>query len=387
MFYRKFQAVMAATILLAAFPFYASAQDKNLKPIEKGIDMEVVFCVDTTGSMGGLIEGAKVKVWSIVNEIIKQKPAPNIKIGLIAYRDQGDSYVTQVFDLSEDLDATYKNLMTFSANGGGDTPEHVNKALDDAVTQIKWSEGPAALKVIYLVGDAPPHMDYNDGFDYRKTTENAVKKYIYINTIRCGNDETAGAAWQEIARLGEGKFFSIDATGGMLAIATPMDKELAELGSKLTSTMLAYGEKGEGKLKEMESMDAVMEAPASPSIAVAGAARAELKADKGFSGKNSKDGEYDLLEAIKANSVKLEDVKAEDLPEEMRKMTLEEKKKHLADKEKEREEVKTRIAELSKKRAEYIQDEMKKLNANDENAFDKIVVKNLQEMIQKKQTK
>lgn len=385
MFYRKFQAVIAAAILLAAFPFSVSAQDKNLKPIEKGIDMEIVFCVDTTGSMGGLIEGAKVKVWSIVNEIIKQKPTPNIKIGLIAYRDQGDSYVTQVFDLSEDLDATYKNLMTFSAGGGGDTPEHVNKALDDAVTQIKWSEGSGALKVIYLVGDAPPHMDYNDGFDYHKTTENAVKKYIYINTIRCGNDEMAGAAWQEIARLGEGKFFSIDATGGMLAIATPMDKELAELGSKLTSTMLAYGDVGAAKMREMKDMDKAMEAPASPSVAVAGAARAELKADKGFS--DSKDGEYDLLEAVKANSVKLEEVKTEDLPEEMRKMTLEEKKKHLADKEKEREEVKNRIAELSKKRAEYIQDEMKKLNANDENAFDKIVVKNLQEMIQKKQTK
>ncbi|MBI5359008.1 MAG: VWA domain-containing protein [Planctomycetes bacterium] len=384
MFYSKIQAAIATAILLASLPFSASAQDKIVKPIEKGIDMEIVFCVDTTGSMGGLIEGAKVKVWSIVNEIIKQKPTPSIKIGLIAYRDQGDSYVTQVFDLSDDLDATYKNLLTFSANGGGDTPEHVNKALDDAVTQIKWSEGPDALKVIYLVGDAPPHMDYNDGFDYHKTTENAVKKYIYINTIRCGNDETAGAAWQEIARLGEGKFFSIDATGGMIAITTPMDKELTELSSKLTSTLLAYGDAGEAKMKDMEKMDETMSAPASSSMVVAGAARAELMADKGFSGKDS---EYDLLEAVKANSVKLEEVKPEDLPEEMRKMTLDEKKTYLTEKEKEREAVKTKIAELSKKRAEYIQDEMKKLNANDENAFDKVVVKNLQEMIQKKQTK
>ena len=58
----------------------------------------------TTGSMGGLIEGAKQKIWSISNQIAGGKPAPQLKIGLVAYRDRKDAYVTKVFDLTEDLD-------------------------------------------------------------------------------------------------------------------------------------------------------------------------------------------------------------------------------------------------------------------------------------------
>src|SRR5262245_23739862 len=82
--------------------------------------VEVVFCLDTTGSMGGLIEGAKQKIWSISNQIASGKPTPDLKIGLVAYRDKGDAYVTKVTDLSDDLDAVHGNLKTFQAQGGGE---------------------------------------------------------------------------------------------------------------------------------------------------------------------------------------------------------------------------------------------------------------------------
>src|SRR5262245_22352391 len=84
--------------------------------------VEVVFCLDTTGSMGGLIEGAKAKIWSICNQIAGGKPTPDLKVGLVAYRDKGDEYVTKVFDLSDDLDAIHGHLKTFKAAGGGDIP-------------------------------------------------------------------------------------------------------------------------------------------------------------------------------------------------------------------------------------------------------------------------
>src|SRR6266446_1989275 len=101
--------------------------------------IEVVFCLDTTGSMGGLIEGAKAKIWSICNQIAGGKPTPDLKVGLVAYRDRGDQYITKVFDLTDDLDAIHGHLKGFTANGGGDAPESVNQALDDAVHKIKWS--------------------------------------------------------------------------------------------------------------------------------------------------------------------------------------------------------------------------------------------------------
>src|SRR5215203_5968725 len=76
-------------------------------PGPKKVNVEVVFCLDTTGSMGGLIDGAKAKIWSICNQIAGGKPTPDLKVGLVAYRDKGDEYVTKVFDLSDDLDAVH----------------------------------------------------------------------------------------------------------------------------------------------------------------------------------------------------------------------------------------------------------------------------------------
>ncbi len=150
--------------------------------------VEVVFCLDTTGSMGGLIEGAKQKIWAISNQIAGGKPTPDLKVGLVAYRDRGDAYITKVFDLTDDLDAIHGHLKGFQAAGGGDGPESVNQALDDAVNKIKWSTDKETLRIIFLVGDAPPHMDYADDVKYPDTCKKAVSQGIIINTIQCGND-------------------------------------------------------------------------------------------------------------------------------------------------------------------------------------------------------
>ena len=101
--------------------------------------VEVVFVLDTTGSMGGLIAAAKDKIWSIANTLATADPAPQIRMGLVGYRDRGDAYVTLATPLSDDLDAVYTQLMQFQADGGGDGPESVNQALYEAVTRPDWS--------------------------------------------------------------------------------------------------------------------------------------------------------------------------------------------------------------------------------------------------------
>ena len=116
--------------------------------------------LDSTGSMGGLIEGAKQKIWSIANSIIAQKPTPEVRIGLVTYRDRGDEYVTLKFDLTADIDTVFGNLQSFTADGGGDDDESVNQALREAVTGLSWTADKEVLKIIFLVGDYPPHMDY-----------------------------------------------------------------------------------------------------------------------------------------------------------------------------------------------------------------------------------
>src|SRR5258706_14307300 len=100
--------------------------------------IEVCFVLDTTGSMGGLIEGAKQKIWSIANEMISAQPTPELKLGLIGYRDRGDEYVVKSFSLTDDIDAIYGHLREFQAGGGGDAPESVNDPLAEALHKMPW---------------------------------------------------------------------------------------------------------------------------------------------------------------------------------------------------------------------------------------------------------
>ncbi|MBI3854648.1 MAG: VWA domain-containing protein [Planctomycetes bacterium] len=347
----------------------AAAQDPVVKP-ETPPQVEVVFVLDTTGSMGALLSGAKKKIWAIASEIARGKPSPRLKIGLVAYRDKGDAYVTKVTDLSEDLDKVYGELLTFQAQGGGDTPENVRQGLHDALTKIAWSQDKATLRIMFLVGDAPPHLDYTDVPKVEELCLTAVKAGIIINTVRCGPDPETGRIWKEIADKSEGNFFTIDQTGGVIAVATPFDKELGELSDKLGGTVLAFGDgrrkaavaSGEAKAREYASD-----------------AKADRAVAKAASTRHSED---DLIDALREKRVKLEEVKEEQLPEELKKMTPEERKAHLEKKAKEREELRAKIVELSKKRDEFLAEELKKRGAKD--SFDSSVLEALSEQAGRK---
>ena len=202
--------------------------------------VEVAFVLDTTGSMGGLIDGAKRRIWSIARRIGEGRPRPDLRIALVGYRDLGDEYVTRVHDLSGDMDEVYQNLSAFNADGGGDTPEHVSRALHDAVHRISWSQG-TGLRVIFLVGDAPPHVDYQDGFDYHRHVAEARQRGIVVETVLCGGDVQAAAVWQQIAALGQGHYAQIDGQGGMPVAVTPVDADLARLNGALAATVVAGG--------------------------------------------------------------------------------------------------------------------------------------------------
>lgn len=202
--------------------------------------VEVAFVLDTTGSMGGLIEGAKRRIWEVARRIGEGRPRPELRIALVGYRDQGDAYVTRVHDFSGDMDAVYANLSAFEAGGGGDWPEHVSRAMSDAVHRVSWSQG-EALRIIFLVGDAPPQVGYQDGFDYRRHAREARARGIVVETIQCGPAQDTAGFWREIAQLGMGHYAQIDGQGGMPARITPVDAELAKLNAELAGTVVAAG--------------------------------------------------------------------------------------------------------------------------------------------------
>src|SRR3954470_16782329 len=128
-------ACFAAVLATTAFAGTDDASRVRPKPI-----VEVGFVLDTTGSMGPLIEGAKRKIWSIATAIIDANPDAEVRMGLVAYRDIGDEYVTRTFNLTTDIQDLYAKLLEFKAQGGGDWPESVNEALETGVTKLSWTQ-------------------------------------------------------------------------------------------------------------------------------------------------------------------------------------------------------------------------------------------------------
>jgi Mg-chelatase subunit ChlD len=350
-----------AALALVASP--ALGQEKKGKPAEgkkSGPEVEVVFCLDTTGSMGGLIDAAKSKIWAICNQIAGGKPTPRLRVGLVAFRDRGDAYVTKVHDLTDDLDAVYANLMAFKAEGGGDFPESVNQALNESVTKIGWGKGKRTLKIIFLVGDAPPHMDYPDDVKYPQTCKLAVTKDIIINTIQCGDHPETKKYWQEICRLAEGSYVQIDAKGGpIVAVATPFDDELAKINTELARSTLTYGRR-EHRAKGDARKEAVLAMPkaAAADRAAFSGRTATAPSGPGMGGFGGGfaplSGTYDLLSAVKDGKVKLKELKKDELPEEMKKLSLKEQEAYLAKVEQRRKDLNTKAADLAKKRGDFI---------------------------------
>ena len=333
--------------------------------------VEVVFVIDTTSSMGGLIEGAKQRIWAIANEIAKGRPAPRVKMGLVAFRDKGDAYVTKVFDLSENLDNTYKDLLSLTAEGGGDTPEHVIAGLDDAVTKISWSKDPKTFKVMYLVGDAPPHEDYPEAPTLASVLEKAVRRGIIVNSVQCGADAQATVAFSHISRLGEGRLLPVPQDGGMVAVATPFDDRMAALSGKLEGTGLAFGA-GKAAARESGMLAAAVRGMAS---APAAAERAEYKARAGFGGAS------DLVAAIAENRVALKDVKEEELPDALKDLPAGERAAKLGEIAADRKKLKNEIDGLARDRAAWLK---KQAGAGRADSFDTRLVDALKVQAAKK---
>lgn len=323
--------------------------------------IEVCFVLDTTGSMSGLIEGAKQKIWSIANEMIAATPRPELKVGLVAYRDRGDDYVTRVTDLTADIDAVHAALRGLSAGGGGDGPESVNQALHESVEKLSWSAADDVLKIVFLVGDAPPHMDYADDVPYAAVCQTAVKRGLVINAVQCGTQADTTRIWKEIAALAEGRFIALPQEGGMVAIAAPQDTEIAEVNRALGRTLVAYG--AADRRREVAAKQSASEGAG----ASAAADRLAYNAATG----RVVQGDGELIDAIARAEVRLEDLRPEDLPEDLRGLSPERLSAHVAAKREERAALQKKLQRLLAERETHVEAERRRLAAEGRgDAFD-----------------
>ncbi len=354
---------MKAVISIAALAL-ALAAPREGSALGAGEDgrpqVDVVFCIDRSGSMSGVIETAKQKVWGIVNDIARSKPAPALRIGLIGYGSADRE--AKFFPLTDDLDKVYENLVTFRVDMGGD--EWVGWVVKKAVEEMSWGAGKEALRIIFVVGNETAAQGRKEIL-YTKTVPKAIEKDITVNAIYCGRPNPDEArTWTEVARLADGLYTTIDLSGGAITIETPMDKVLVELNGRLNATYLPFGKEGEtGRMNQLRQDENSSRYGGDSNMA----SRAGAKSWAGYRCR------WDLVDASKERDFDLSKIKGEDLPEAMRPMNLEERRAYILEKGRERESIQQEIRDRSLERQKHIDGEVKRRGLTQDAAFDEAV--------------
>ncbi|MCX5859127.1 MAG: VWA domain-containing protein [Proteobacteria bacterium] len=204
----------------------------------KNVPLDIAFVFDTTGSMGDEIARLKQTIEVIHFQITQLSSLPDVRFGMVLYRDRGDEYVTRVIPFTSRMEVFKQALDQVRADGGGDEPEEVQAGLKDALKKLEWR--PSGIRLLFLIGDAPPHLDY--GQEYVRAAKDAEiakaapvaipVEYTYLQAMR-------DAAGQAI------KIVSIGASG-LNNEGEYVFRQLSQYTMGIFA-FLTYGESGEAE--------------------------------------------------------------------------------------------------------------------------------------------
>jgi uncharacterized protein YegL len=168
------------------------------------VRLDLVFLIDATGSMGDEIAKLKASMRAMAQQIAQLPARPDVCWGLVSYRDRGDAYLTRTHDFTGDLGTFQHQLASVQAHGGGDTPEALNEALHEAVHRLNWRRD--AARMVVLVADAPPHLDYG-GPQYDRDMQAALAKGIKLFAVGAsGLDPVGEYIYRQLAQYTAGRF-------------------------------------------------------------------------------------------------------------------------------------------------------------------------------------
>lgn len=351
----------------------------EVAPVNSAPDTPVVqiaVLLDTSSSMSGLIEQAKTQLWKLVNEFITAKQngkTPVVQVALYEYGKSSlraeENWIRQIQPLTRDLDKISEELFALTTNGGD---EYCGAVIQRATKDLAWDANPKVYKAVFIAGNEP----FTQGpVDSKMSCHEAIGKGIIVNTIHCGS-ESQGIAehWNQGALLADGKYLVIDQNQAIVHIEAPQDKEIVKLNEELNKTYISYGR----------------EAPAAKTRQMAQDSNAAAKAESGAqvqrviskASANYFNTGWDLVDACKQKDFDITKVKEADLPEEMKKMTVEERKDYLAKKTAERAEIQKKVLELNKQREAYVTTKRKESATTD--TLDTAMVKALRTQAEKK---
>jgi hypothetical protein len=339
----------------------SSKPDDKVKPGDKPpfegkrASVDVAILLDTSNSMDGLISQAKSQLWAIIQQFAKAEKngqTPSLRVSLFEYGNTGlpasEGYIRQVVPLTDDLDKLSAALFALTTNGGD---EYCGQVIDEAITRLDWSKEPGGYKAIFIAGNEP----FTQGqVDYREACKRAIEKGVVVNTIHCGSHgEGVRGMWQDGAQRAEGQYFNIDQDIVTRHIECPQDKRLVELNVKLNGTYLWCGSADVRRLnaQNQEEQDANAAEAGANSLGY----RVAVKGSKAYSNYGR-----DIVDTLAQDEDALEKLKEEELPEEMQKMTPEERVAYVEKKKQERAAVQAEIAKLAKEREEFLAKEQKR---------------------------
>jgi hypothetical protein len=221
--------------------------------------IDVVFCLDLSGSTNGLIDDVRERMWEIINQVNSFRPAPEFRIGVVGFSRPSfgakNSYVKVLQNLTSDFDLLAHELYKLKPSiEKGD--QMVGEALKVSIKNMNWSDNKNGLKVIYLVGNGMVNMGMSN---HRDACELAVKHGITINTVYCRTKNNADKelpGWREIARLAGGEQYDIRIHKRTPLVMTSSDPgEFRELAASLSASYLYFGLQGRERYKMMAAID------------------------------------------------------------------------------------------------------------------------------------
>ncbi|RXM53764.1 MULTISPECIES: VWA domain-containing protein [unclassified Chryseobacterium] len=356
-----------------------TVQRASVSPVNttlKDNKIQVALLLDTSNSMDGLIEQAKSRLWNIVNTLTTLKyngQTPQVEIALYEYGNDGlrdENYIRQVTPLTQDLDLVSEKLFALKTNGGS---EYCGAVIRDASANLNWDGNEKSMKLIYIAGNEP----FNQGkIDYKEVISKAKNKNIYTNTIYCGSrEEGIQGLWQNGATTGGGKYFNIDSDKKVIYIETPYDIRISECNTKLNDTYIYYGNRGSEYKQKQITQDKNAEVQSVSNLVERTVSKSKKNAYK--------NEHWDLVDKAEKDDNFIANIKASELPDELKGKSEEEIKKAVSIKSAEREKIQREIDELSKKRQTYIDAEMKKRGTDDTDDLGKAIESSIQELAKK----
>jgi hypothetical protein len=353
--------------LATASPSSARARS-FIAPTQPQHQVDLVIALDVSGSMSGLIDSAKQRLWDIVNELGQARPTPILRVAIVSFGKpeygQSNGYVKIDQPFTRNLDAVNETLFAFTTNGGD---EYVARAIDSSLRNLHWSTGSDALRIMFVAGNESAAQDPQ--ISLQQVAAQAREMGVVVNAIYCGGggDETA-LGWQEIAQFAGGMYASIDQNAAAVAnMETPMDQRLMELNQALNKTYIAYGDQGEKAASNQQAQDlnaANMSAPAAASRVISKSSALYDSAD------------WDLVDAMESG-LKLDQVKVQDLPVEMQTMTIKDQRQFVQQHSEQREQLQQEIADLGQQRRDHIVKHRQLQNSDAEQGLDQVIQQSL----------